>query len=188
MRYAHVVLDIPTRALEGAFDYAIPDELAPDVLVGTTVLVTFSRRPSVGYVVALADHASAGVAPERIRSVLQVLAPPAFDAVAARVASWMAREYACPPCEALRPFLAPGQLVKVRRDTDADPWQLVCERSGPVDVRWVRLAERDEPYEPRRNAGRQRMVLAALAAGPMRMAELATTIAGAARAVSALER
>ncbi|MDI9591220.1 MAG: primosomal protein N' [Acidobacteriota bacterium] len=188
MRYAHVVLDIPTRALEGAFDYAIPDELAPDVLVGTTVLVTFSRRPSVGYVVALADHAPAGVAPERIRPVLQVLAPPAFDAVAARVASWMAREYACPPCEALRPFLAPGQLVKVRRDTDADPWQLVCERSGPVDVRWVRLAERDEPYEPRRNAGRQRMVLAALAAGPMRMAELATTIAGAARAVSALER
>ena len=38
MRYAHIVLDIPTRALERAFDYAIPDELENEVLVGTTVL------------------------------------------------------------------------------------------------------------------------------------------------------
>ena len=42
MRYAQIVLDIPTRQLEGAFTYAIPDELASQVQVGATVLVTFS--------------------------------------------------------------------------------------------------------------------------------------------------
>ena len=187
MRYAHVVVDIPTRALEGAFDYAIPAELEGEVEVGCTVLVTFSSRPQVGYVVAVMDHPVAGVSPDKIRPIQQVLAPSSFDLGAARVASWMAREYACPPCEALRPFLAPGQLVKVRREDDDAPWQLVCERSGPVDVRWVRLAEAEEPFEPRKNASRQRAVLSALAAGPVRMAELAATIPGASQAVAALE-
>lgn len=188
MAFAHIVLDIPTRALEGAFDYAIPEELAQEVQVGCTVLVTFSRRPSVGYVVAVMERPVANVSADKIRPILQVLAPSAFDLGAARVASWLSREYACPPCEALRPFLAPGQLVKVRREDDAAPWQLVCERSGPVDVRWVRLAPLEEPYEPRRNASRQRAVLEALAAGPVRMAELAVTLTGATQTVAALEK
>ncbi|MBP3894818.1 MAG: primosomal protein N' [Atopobiaceae bacterium] len=188
MRYAHVVVDIPTRALEGAFDYSVPDELARDVEVGSTVLVNFSRRPSVGYVVALTERPASGVPASKIRPVLQVLAPSAFDLGAARVASWMAREYACPPCEAIRPFLAPGQLVKIRREDDASPWQLVCEKSGPVDDRWVCLSEDGKRYEPRGNASRQRAVLDALSAGPVRMAELAATINGAAKVVAALER
>ena len=188
MPYAHVVLDIPTRALSGAFDYLVPDELADKVQVGTTVLVSFSRRPCIGYVVAVTEHPASGVTVDKVLPVKQVLAPSAFDLGAARVASWMAREYACPPCEALRPFLAPGQLVKVKRDAEDAPWQLQCERSGPVDARWVSLASADEPYEPRRNAARQRAVLAALSAGPVRMAELSATIPGAGQAVAALER
>ena len=188
MPYAHVVVDIPTRALEGAFDYAIPPELERDVAVGSTVLVNFGRRPSVGYVVAVTNTPPRGVAEDRIRPVLQVLAAPAFDIGAARVASWMAREYACPPCEAIRPFLAPGQLVKVRREGDESPWQLVCEKSGPIDDRWVRLAQDGDDYQPRKNASRQRSVLQALASGPVRMAELAAIINGASQVVAALER
>ena len=188
MAYAHVVLDIATRALTGAYDYVIPEDLAGEVEVGVTVLVTFSRRLAVGYVVAVTERPVAQVPLEKILPVRQVLAPAAFDEGAARVASWMAREYACPPCEALRPFLAPGQLVKVRREAVGEPWELVCKRSGPVDVRWVRLAECEEPYRPRRNASRQRAVLAALAEGAVRMAELAATIPGAEQTVAALER
>ena len=56
MRYADVVLDIPTRALEGSFCYTVPPELEATALVGTTVLVTFSHRAAVGYVVGLADE------------------------------------------------------------------------------------------------------------------------------------
>ena len=188
MAYAHVVLDIATRALAGAYDYAIPEELVSEVEVGVTVLVTFSRRIAVGYVVAVTERPVAKVPLDKILPVRQVLAPAAFDAGAARVASWMAREYACPPCEALRPFLAPGQLVKVKREAAGEPWELVCKRSGPVDVRWVRLAEREEAFQPRKNASRQRAVLAALAEGAVRMAELAATIPGAEQTVAALER
>ena len=188
MSYAHVVLDISTRALVGAYDYSIPEELADAVQVGTTVLVNFSRRPSVGYVVAILSRPANAVSLDKIHPILQVLAPSAFDMGAARVASWMSREYACPPCEALRPFLAPGQLVKMRRRDDDAEWELLCERSGPVDVRWVSLVPQEEPYEPRKNASRQRSVLDALKAGPVRMAELTATIPGASQAVSALER
>lgn len=188
MSYAHVVVDIHTRALEKGYDYLIPDELADEVLVGSTVLVDFSRRPSVGYVVAVTDRPGRGVPADKVNPVRQVLASPAFDQVAARVAAWMAREYACSPCDALRPFLAPGQQVHVRRDNDDAPWRLVCERSGPVDVRWVSLSETGDPYVPRKNASRQRAVLEALAAGPVRMAELSATIPGAAQAVGTLEK
>ena len=44
MPFASVVLDIPTRALDAAYDYRVPPELAGEVAVGATVLVDFSHR------------------------------------------------------------------------------------------------------------------------------------------------
>ena len=129
MPYASVVLDIPTRQLDGAFTYAVPPELVAAATTGSTVLVTFSHRAAVGYVVATSDEPSAGVAPEKIQPIEQVLAPPAFDDTAARLAAWMAREYACPLCEAIRPFLAPGQKVRVTRSSEDAPWELQTDRT-----------------------------------------------------------
>ena len=188
MRYASVVVDIPTRALEGAFDYAVPEELANEALVGATVLVSFSHREVVGYVLAVSDEPSPETDPAKVKPILQVLAPPAFDEAAAALAAWVAREYACSLPEAVRPFLAPGQKVRVRRAAPGEPWELVNERAGAVDARWVALAPAANEFVPAKNAVRQREVLAALAAGPQRLAELAATIPGAAGAVSALAR
>ena len=186
--FASVVLDIATRALDGAFDYEVPRELEAECVVGATVLVSFSHREAVGYVVATSAQPPEGLNAARVLPVLRVLAPSAFDQVSARVAFWMAREYACPPCEALRPFLAPGQTVRVRRASADDPWELVCQKSGPVDERWVSLAEKGGSFSPRANAVRQRAVLQALESGPMRMAEPAATMPGSTSAVAALAR
>ena len=188
MTYVSVVLDVPTRALDGAFDYALPSALAGDVAVGSTVLVPLGNRQVVGYVVGISQEAPEGIDPSRIKPVAQSLAAPAFDEGAASVARWMAREYACPLADAVRPFLAPGQKVKVVRDAPGEPWRLVSESAGAVDERWVGLAPAAADFEPRRNAPRQRAVLDALAAGPQRVAELSATIPGAASAVSALEK
>lgn len=188
MPYASVVLDIPTRALGTAFGYAVPPALAADAVTGATVLVTFARRAAVGYVVAVRDEPPEGVPAEKIRAIEQVLAPAAFDDVAARVVAWMAREYACPLAEAIRPFLAPGQKVRVTRAAEGAPWELQTERAGAVDDRWARLAPAANDYEPPRSASRQRAVIEALLTGPLRVAELSATIPGAASAVAALER
>ena len=48
--YASVALDIPTRAIDAAYDYLVPDGLAATATVGATVLVPFSGRDVVGYV------------------------------------------------------------------------------------------------------------------------------------------
>ncbi|MDO5118826.1 MAG: primosomal protein N' [Coriobacteriales bacterium] len=188
MRYAQVVLDIPTRQLEGAFCYAIPDGMEDDAQVGATVLVTFSHRTAVGYVVEVLDQPPAGLNPSRIASLESVLAGSAFDEARARLAVWMASEYACPLSEAIRPFLAPGQGFRVRRVHDGGPWELESVKSGPVDERWVRLTEEGRSFEPRRTAARQRALIASLAEGPVRMAELSVLMSGAASVVSSLEK
>ena len=186
--YASVALDIPTRAIDAAYDYLVPDGLAATATVGATVLVPFSGRDAVGYVMDVHEEPPAGVAPGRVRPVTQVLAEPAFDGAAARVARWMAAEYACPLCEAVRPFLAPGQKVRVTRASADAPWQLVSEKAGPVDERWVGLAPAANDYAPGQRASRQRAVLEALREGPQRVAELSATIPGAASAVTALAK
>lgn len=188
MRFASVVVDIATRQLNRSFDYRIPPELASDVQVGTTVLVSFSGRVAIGYVIALSDSAPAEVAKEHLLPIKQVLAKPAFDEVSARIARWIAEEYACPLALALRLFLAPGQKMKVKRQSPEAPWELVQEKAGPIDSRWVSLSDEGRTFVPKKHAFRQKELLAALASGPQRMAELAALVPGAHAVVGSLAK
>lgn len=187
MAYASVVLDIPTRALAEPFDYRVPRALVGHVEVGVTVLVGFSGREAVGYVVAMGEEPAPGVDPSRVKDIESVLAPSAFDEGAARLALWMAAEYAAPPASCLRLFLPPGQTVKTVRDEDGT-WRLVNEQVKASDDRWVRLGPAAEGYEPRKNAVRQRELLAALAQGPQRIADLRATVPGAQGVVTNLAK
>lgn len=188
MRYASVVPDISTRALDGAFTYSVPDALREQAVVGTTVLVRFSGRAAVGYVVGVSDAPPEGLEASKTLPVEQVLASSAFDEGAARVARWLSREYACNLPDALRLLLAPGQRVRVRRTDPEGPWELVNEKAGKVDDRWVGLNVEAGGFEPRKQANRQRELISALANGPMRMSELGAMIPGVAPVVRALER
>ncbi len=188
MGYASIVLDIPTRALEDAFTYEVPEALAGRVVVGVTVLVTFAGRAAVGYVVGLTDVMPSGLETTRVLPVEQVLAEPAFDETGARMALWLAKEYGSTLSDAVRLLLPPGQRVRVRRSSEDERWELVNKQVGAVDDRWVSLTEEGRSYEPRRNAGRQRALVAALSAGSVRMAELGATMPGIGATITALER
>ena len=187
MRYAKVVPDIPTRAIDGCFDYAIPDALAGSCNVGCTVLVSFAHRLAVGYVVDVVSELAEGVNPLRVLPVERVLAEPAFDRVGARLAQWMAAEYAAPASVCLRLMLAPGQTTRVHKD-EAGEWRLAVNRTKAVDDRWAQLSVTGRGFVPRRNASRQRRVVEALAAGPMRVAELSAMVPGAGSVVTALAK
>ncbi len=187
MRYAKVVPDIPTRAINGSFDYAVPPALENSCLVGCTVLVSFGHRDVVGYVTQVSDRLGEGVDPSRVNEVMRVLAAPAFDEVGARLAAWMSREYAAPLPLCLRLMMPPGQTMRVRRE-DGGEWQLVVERTSAVDDRWVSLTEAGRAFEPRATATRQRQVVEALREGQMRMAELSAMVGGAGSVVSSLAK
>lgn len=187
-QYASIVLDIPTRALTSTYDYRVPEGLGSQVQVGSTVLVTFSGRAAVGYVTNLSDQVSPGVNPGKLRDIESVLASPAFDQTAAQVALWMAQEYAAPPSACLRLLLPPGQTVKVHKSQEGGPWELINEQVSAPDARWVSLTNDGNDFTPRKNASRQREVLAALAEGPQRLADLKALIPGAASVVTNLAK
>lgn len=184
--YAQVAPDIQTRALEASFDYAVPPELAKTCLVGTTVLVRFGGREVVGYVLGISDILPSGLNPTKIQPILRVLAPPAFDEVGAELARWLSQEYACPLSPCIRLMLAPGQAIRVKRDSEGT-WQLQETQAQAVDDRWVTLLDADA-YIPRANAKRQVRMLEILHNGPQRMAELQALVSGASQVIATLEK
>ncbi len=188
MKFASVALDISTRGLGGTFDYSIPETLESSCEIGATVLVNFAHRMAVGYVVGLSDTPTTDIDPIKIKQIQEVLAPASFDDGLAQLAIWMSDEYAAPLPDCLRLMIAPGQKVKVKRESDNSPWELVCQRTGKVDERIVSLTEKAKEFEPKSTAPRQREVIEALSGGPVRMAELSAMINGVSGAVKALEK
>lgn len=188
MPYAHVIVDIPTRALDRAFDYSVPDELVDACVTGACVLVDFAHRPAVGYVLGVCRDAPTGVDPARVRPVRQVLALPMFDEAGAAAIEWIAREYACPLPQVARLFCPPGFTAKTVKDPVTGKWSLRQEATREVDDRWVSLTDEGRSYEPPANAARQRALLEALSEGPVRQSELGWTMSGAPSVVAALAK
>ena len=121
--YASVVLDIPTRALSEPFAYGIPQPLASDAQIGSTVLVHFGNRAAAGYIVDIAPglgdlQGNSALDPARIKAVEAILSKPLFTAEAARIARWMSREYVATLSECLRLFLPPGGSPRVVKGDD----------------------------------------------------------------------
>ncbi len=210
MKTAQVIIDIPTRALESAFDYLVPANLQ-SLEVGCCVLVDFGHRPAVGYVISFGEtppDADLG----RYRFVRKVLSTPYFDAVSARCAEWIAREYVAPLSTAVHLFAPPGGSPKLRKRAQGDPtparsgkhaegasaspstgdadgsWELVHPGVGPVDDRWIRLTEAGRGYVPPKSAKKQRAIIDALVEGEMRMAELAVELGSVAASVKVLAK
>jgi primosomal protein N' (replication factor Y) len=185
--YAQVVLDIPSRTLDTAFDYRIPDDLREQAQVGCCVLVDFARRPSLGYVIGTGDTLSSDVEPEKIRPLREVLSVSYFDATAAQLAQWIAREYLSPLSETIRLFTPPGSSLKLKKDAEGN-WRLEHPGIGPVDDRWVSLTGEGRDFVPRDNAIKQRAIIEALGVSEMRVTDLALEISNPAGPLKALER
>ena len=100
---ARVIVDV---ALDREFDYRIPSELAGRVAVGSRVSVSFGRRSTDAYVVALAAHSDiAGLKP--IRRLLHE--EPLLTPLLLKLARWMAGYYCAPVEQAVRALL-PGAV------------------------------------------------------------------------------
>lgn len=186
-RFAQVVLDISTRALDNAFDYELPHRLASKAQIGCLVSVDFANRPAVGYVVGLSEEPSSSLRGSRIKPVREVLSSPFFDAEAVEVAFWMAREYLAPLSDCIRLFTPPGGTPKLKKN-EAGEWVMAHPQARAVDDRWVRLSEAGQDYVPPKNAVKQRAVLETLRFGEMRVQDLALSVDNPTLALRALEK
>ncbi|HSI80044.1 MAG TPA: primosomal protein N' [Solirubrobacterales bacterium] len=95
---------VTARALEGPFDYRLPERLA-GVEVGSVLLVPFGPRRLLGVVVEIAR--SSELAPERLAEPIRALEA-GVPADLVRLAQWVAREYCSTPARALELVLPPG--------------------------------------------------------------------------------
>jgi len=96
----------PEVSLDQAFDYAVPDELAPKVAVGAKVRVPFGRREVVGYVLEMVPPEGLQAELRHIKPLLEVYGERTFipDALM-KLAHWMADYYCAPLTVAVRSIL-----------------------------------------------------------------------------------
>jgi primosomal protein N' (replication factor Y) len=139
-----------TRALQGPFDYRLPEELRGGVVgVGSMLVVPFGRREVLGVVVGLAERSD--VAEERLLAPLRALEL-GVPAELVELADWVAAEYCSTTARALGLVLPPGAA---RRLSGRKRRAVARPRHRPVGSR--------SPHPPQLT-DEQQAVLSALAA------------------------
>ena len=216
MKLASVILDIPTRALDAPYIYAIPDAqdpIAPSldfgegdgegaaeageefpVEVGCAVLVPFGRRRAIGFVIAIRECGAPGseawpreVDPRKLKSIERAVSKPYFDEEGAACACWLAKRYIAPLSSCVRLFTPPGGVPKMVHTREGG-WRFEQPAIGEVDDRWVTAGPNLPTFEPRKNAVKQAAIIEAASRGDVRVAELTCELGAVSGALRALEQ
>lgn len=182
MLIARVIVDVSARSLDRAFDYLVPSQLEA-VEVGCAVSVEFGARPVVAYVIELVEKEKSDY---KLKPLLGILSSPYFDAKAAELAFWIAREYMSPLVHAFNLFTPPGGHPHMKHINDS--WELVYPGVGPVDDRWVFLEKDAQNFVPKKNAYKQQRVIDVLACGGMRVSELSLELGNVTSTLKSLEQ
>lgn len=111
-RYAEVILDSAVQELDRPFTYEIPQKLLDRVETGSMVLVPFSGRLEVGFVVGTPSESDT----PRIKEISRIIdEPPLFDFNTQRLCRWIADRYISSLSQAFRLVLPPGRSRKVKQ-------------------------------------------------------------------------
>ncbi len=182
MNFASVILDIPTQALDSAYTYAVPDDLA-GVQVGCAVLVPFGGRRAIGYVVSITAEAPENIA--RLKAIQQVLSESYFDEAGAQLALYLSDRYIAPLSSCVRSLLPPGATPKMRRV--AGQWEVLYPKVQQVDERWASRLPAADDFTPRKSAVKQIAILEALAQGDLKVADLTAEYGSVSAVLKTLE-
>jgi primosomal protein N' (replication factor Y) len=111
-QYAEVIIDTPVQELDRPFHYSIPEDLRNQVEIGSLVLVPFTNRLMLGFVVGFPARPDV----TRVKGIARVLdEPPLFDFDAQRLCRWIAAHYASSLSSAFRLVMPPGRSRKVKQ-------------------------------------------------------------------------
>lgn len=106
--YAKVIVDVPVKQTNRAFDYSIPEAMREWVTVGSRVGVPFGPRKLQGFVVEL--HQRSDFDPNKVKPIAEVmdLYPPLTPDLVT-LAHWISQTYLCNEITALQAMI-PGAL------------------------------------------------------------------------------
>ena len=185
MRLADIVIDIPTKSLDGTYTYVLPADVpGHEPHVGSAVVVPFGPRRVIGFIVGVRE-ADATDADKKLKGVIEVVSKSFFDELGAECARFLAERYVAPLSVCVRLFTPPGAVPKVVQGA-LGAWRIESPSVGEVDDRWVTLG--DIPFQPKSNAVKQIAVMDTLRRGDIKISELNSTYGNVSAAVAALEK
>lgn len=152
MKYAEIIVDISTQALDRIFTYAIPESLEQEVSVGCQVKIPFGQgnRERKGYVMRIKD--TPDYEESKIKSILRVCCDASLvEGQLLRLAYWMKEQYGSTLVQALMTVLPMKARMKEK------------------EIRYVRLLLSQEQtktllvtYEKKHYVGKVRLLKALL--------------------------
>lgn len=183
MLLARVVIDIPSKSLDDAFVYAVPDSPKfKDLSVGCAVKVMFGSRPCVGFVVSLEE----GESFDGLKYLDEVLSGSYFDEFGSECAKFLSRTYIAPLSVCVRLFTPPGGIPKYRKNSEG-VWELQKPIVEKVDDRWLIQGPSFGSFEPKKNASKQIAIIDALRQGEIKVSELNYLYGNVSSAIKTLE-
>ena len=169
-RYAEVIVDLSSEAVDRLFTYRIPAGMA--LMPGQRVEVPFGPRTLEGYVIALKDEC--GLPGEKVKDVRRALEDyPVILPELIELAQWMKKKYHCNLVDGLRQMI-PAAMRGGR----------VHEKTVSVVSLCVSGEEARAYIEKNRRAKARARVLEALANGPKPLSYLNELSPGAAKLLS----
>lgn len=183
MLLAEVVIDIPTKQLEGSYTYEVPPSVADDGLeIGCSVCVPFGHRKAVGFVMDIYE----GEGSAALKPLESKLTRSYFDRFGAQCARFLSQRYVAPLSVCMRLLTPPGAIPRMVR-TQGGAWRLERPSVEAVDDRWLTLGDNASDFTPRKNAVKQKAVLEALERGGIKATELRFLLGDVSGALKALE-
>lgn len=108
MNYADVLIDMPAKALNRVFTYAVPDRFMQDIEVGKRVLVEFGPNTITAYVIAIKNESKQ----TKVKNIVHILdSEPVINEELLDLAYFMADNYLCSVAQVLNAMI-PKAITK----------------------------------------------------------------------------
>lgn len=109
--FADVIVDVPVKVADHAFQYIVPDRYETQIEIGSTVLVPFGGRQLAGYVIGLSGSARR----ESLSEIIDLIdEPPIFGKKTLELCYWMSAYYLCSLADCLKLMIPPGRISRLK--------------------------------------------------------------------------
>ena len=135
---AKVIVNHDSKMLDKFFDYDVPEDLAPQVGVGSRVIVPFgvSDRQAEAYVMETAEFSYA----KKLKSIIKY-EDNVFDEKMCALIKWMREKYMCSFLDIIKTVIPSGISIKprewitlVRTDGKDEISKVIAENGGSVEI------------------------------------------------------